>query len=110
VSVPELPSAKCISTKCLRNAWKKLSDKHLPDLIAITLNDDDFLHFIDIMHRNPGVKDTRVKEYGINFDDTYIEACSFKVNKLFFIVVKQSAPLTDSVEHELRHIIAYFNC
>jgi hypothetical protein len=82
----------------------------LPDLIAITLNDDDFLHFIDIMHSNPGVKDTRVKEYGINFDDTYIEACSFKVNNQFFIVVRQSAPLTDSVEHELRHIITNFSC
>ena len=109
MSIPELPSAKCISTKYLRNAWKKLSNKPLPDLIAITVNDYDFTYFLDIMQRNPGVKDTQLNEYGVKFDNKYIEACSFKVNNQFFMVVKQSAPLAECVEHELHHIIVDFS-
>lgn len=93
MSIPELPSAKCISTKYLRNAWKKLSNKPLPNLIAITVNNHDFTHFLDIKQNIPDVKDTQLKEYGINFNNKYIEACSFKVNNQFFAVVKQSAPI-----------------
>ena len=89
----------------LANIWKSISDKPLPEAHAFTLNNKDFEYMLNIVQKNPGVKDSRVREYGINFDNSFIEAFSFKVNELFVIFIKQSAPLQNSLENELRHII-----
>lgn len=34
----------------------------------------DFLFLLELLHKNPGVADSRVKEYGVDFDDGFIEA------------------------------------
>ena len=60
---------------------------------------------LNMVQKNPGVKDSRVKVYGINFDNSFIEAFSFKINDLFVIFVRQSVPLQNSLEHELQHIL-----
>jgi hypothetical protein len=49
------------------------------------------------------VEDTRVKEYGVDFDNRFIEAFSFKVRGYFLIVIRKSVSLEASLEHELRH-------
>jgi len=102
--IPELPSAKPISTRTVRSVWKKISDKPFPDVYAFTVNDHDFFFLLDRVQKNPGVKDTRVKEYGLLFDNKFIEAFSFKVNSHFLILIKQSAPFAPSLEHELIHL------
>jgi len=53
---------------------------------------------------NPGVEDTRVREYGVDFDNRFIEAFSFKVEGYFLIVIRKSVSLETSLEHELRHL------
>ena len=107
--IPDLPSAKIISPKCLRRVWDKLSDRPLPDLVALTLNDADFFYFLGIVQKNPGVDDTRFREYGVNFDNKCVDAFSFKAGNIFLIVVRQSASLDNCIDHELRHILTDFN-
>ncbi len=65
----------------LANIWKSISDKPLPEAHAFTLNEKDFEYMLNIVQKNPGVKDSRVREYGINFDNSFIKAFSFKVNE-----------------------------
>ena len=60
---------------------------------------------LNVVQKNPGVKDSRVREYGLDFDNSLIKAFSFKANDYFVILVKQSAPLRESIEHELKHIL-----
>ena len=102
--IPELPSIKSISEKELANIWKTISDKPLPEAHAFTLDEKDFDYMLNVVQKNPGVKDSRVREYGVDFDNSLIEAFSFKANDYFVILIKQSAPLKDSLEHELKHI------
>ena len=97
---------KEVSNTQLTNVWKKISDKPLPDVGAFTLSDKDFFFLLNQVQKNQWVKDTRVKEYGLEFDNKYIEAFSFKARKRFFILIRQSVPLAASIEHELRHILA----
>jgi len=82
-----------------------ISDKALPEAHAFTLNNKDFDYMLNVVQKNPGVKDSRVREYGIDFDNSFIEAFSFKANDYFVILIKKSAPLRDSLEHELKHIL-----
>jgi hypothetical protein len=104
LNIPELPSAKPISTRTVRSVWKKISEKPFPDVYAFTVNDHDFFFLLERVQKNPGVKDTRVKEYGLFFDNKFIEAFSFKVEGHFLILIKQSAPFASSLEHELTHL------
>jgi hypothetical protein len=104
LNIPELPSAKPVSTRTVRSVWKKISEKPFPDVYAFTVNDHDFFFLLERVQKNPGVKDTRVKEYGLFFDDKFIEAFSFKVKGHSLILIKQSAPFASSLEHELRHL------
>jgi hypothetical protein len=106
MKIPGVPSAKSVSNKRLTNIWKKISDNPLPEMHAFTLNDRDFFFLLDKIQKTPGVKDTRVKEYGVDFDNRFIEAFSFKAKGHFLILIKQSASLGASLEHELRHIIS----
>ena len=104
MNIPELPSAKPVSTRTVRSVWKKISDKPFPDVYAFIVDDKDFFFLLERVQENPGMKDTRVKEYGVNFDNRFIEAFSFKVKGHFLIVIKKSVSLNASLEHELRHL------
>ena len=75
---PEIQSAKNISKKLLRSVWKKISDKPFPDVYAFTLEDSEFLSTLDLLQKQKRVIDTRVKEYGVDFDNKFIEACTFE--------------------------------
>lgn len=106
LKIPELPSIKSIPEEVLANLWRKISDKPLPEVYAFTLNSKDFGYMLNLVQKNPGVEDSRVREYGVDFDNRFIEAYSFRVNEGYFVVlVKQSVPLQESLEHELRHIL-----
>jgi len=104
MKIPELPSAKAVSPKIVKNVWKKISDKPFPDVYAFIVDDKDFFFLLERVQKNPGVKDTRVKEYGLFFANKFIEAFSFKVEGHSLILIKQSAPFASSLEHELTHL------
>lgn len=100
----EIKSAKIISSKMLRSVWKRISDKPLPDIYAYTLKDQVFLSTIKKLQRLDDVVDTRVKEYGLDFDNRFIEACTFEFKGHLIVFVKESVPLVDALEHELKHV------
>ncbi len=104
MNLPKLTSARTVSTKLLKVVWKKISGKPFPDIYAYTFDEKDFDHMLKLLKKNPGVIDTRVKEYGVDFNDKLIEACTFVFEEAFIILVKQSADLVESLEHELTHI------
>jgi hypothetical protein len=56
------------------------------------------------VQENLDVVDTTVKEYGVDFNNRFIEAFSFKVKGYFLIVIRKSVPFEASLEHELRHL------
>ena len=104
---PETQSAKSISKKLLRSVWARISDKSFPDVYAFTLEDNEFLSILDLLQKQNRVIDTRVKEYGVKIDNKFIEACTFKFKGHFVIFVKQTVPLVDALEHELRHVTSW---
>lgn len=53
------------------------------------------------------VIDTRVKEYGVKIDNKFIEACTFRFKEHFIIFVRQTVPLVNALEHELRHVASW---
>jgi hypothetical protein len=77
--------------------------KAFPEVYAFGVYDDDYFFLLERVQENLGVKDTRVKEYGVNFDNKFIEAFFFKVRAYFVIVIRKSVPLEVSLEHELKH-------
>ena len=105
MNIPEFPSIKSVSEKVLANIWVTISDKPLPETQAFTLDDKDFAYLLNLVQKNPGVVDTRIREYGVDFDNSFIEAFSFKVEDCFVVFVKQSAPLRSCLVHELKHIL-----
>ncbi len=106
MKIPELPSIKVVSQRRLKNIWKKISSKPFPEIYAFTLDDGDFLFLLELLQKNQGAEDSRVKEYGVDFDDRFIEACSFVFEGYFMVYVKQSASLDVCLEHELKHILS----
>jgi hypothetical protein len=46
--------------------------------------------FFEREQENPGVGDTRVKAYGVDFDNRFIEVFSFKGKGYFVIVIRKS--------------------
>jgi hypothetical protein len=104
-SLPALPSAKIISWKHLWRVWRSIADKPMPEIVALTLNDADFFYFLEIVQKNPGVEDTRFREYGVGFGNKFVEAFSFKAENIFLIVVRQSASLDICIKHELQHVL-----
>ena len=105
VSVPKFPSIKIVPEKMLTNIWKTISDKPLPETQAFTIDDKDFAYLLNLVQKNPGVVDSGVREYGVDFDNSFIEAFSFKIEDCFVVFVKQSAPLRVCLVHELKHIL-----
>jgi hypothetical protein len=61
---------------------EKISEKPLPEVYAYTLNNKDFDYLLNLVQKMRGVKDTRVREYGVDFDNRFIEACSFFMNRV----------------------------
>ena len=102
---PEIRSVKSVSNKLLRSVWKRISDKPFPDVYAFTLEDREFLSTLDLLQKQKRVIDTRVKEYGTDFSNEFIEACTFEFKGHLIVLVKESVPLVDALEHELRHVI-----
>ena len=105
--IPEIKLVKVIPKKALKTVWKKVSDKPLPDVSAFRLKDEKFLETVNLIRKNKGVTDTRVKEYGRDFDDRFIEACTFEFEGHLIIFVKESASLVESLEHELEHVATW---
>ena len=104
---PKTPSAKSVSNKILRSVWGKISDKAFPDVYAFTLEENEFLSTLELLQKQDKVIDTRVKEYGERVDNKFIEACTFRFEGHFVVFVKQTVPLVDALEHELRHIASW---
>ena len=102
--IPTIHSAKSVSTKTLRSVWKKISDKPFPDVFAFTLDDDEFLSDLRLLQKTAGVIDTKVEEYGVDFSNKYIEACTFEFEGHMIIFVREKVPLIDALEHELKHV------
>ncbi len=107
MKIPDLPSAKAVSTKRLRSVWKRISDKPLPDVYAFTLEEKEFLSNLELLQKNKGIIDTRVSEYGLKVPNQFIEACTFEFKGHLIIFVKQTVPLVDALEHELRHVASW---
>jgi hypothetical protein len=96
--------AKPVSDRLLLKVWKRVSDKPLPDVYAFTFEDADFYLVLGSLRKNKGVVDTRKKEYGVDFDDNFVDACTFEFKGHLIIFVKESAPLAECLEHELQHV------
>jgi hypothetical protein len=100
----DFKSAKAISDKAVLKVWRKISDKPLPDVYAYTLEDEFFFPLLKLVQSNKGVIDTRIKEYGVEVDNLFIEAFTFEFKGHKIIFVKKSSDLASSLEHELRHV------
>jgi hypothetical protein len=100
----DFKSAKAISDKTVLKVWRKISEKPLPNVYAYTLEDEFFFPFLKLVQSNKGVIDTRIKEYGVEVDDLFIEAFTFEFKGRKIIFVKKSSDLASSLEHELRHV------
>jgi uncharacterized protein YjaZ len=107
VMIPEIKSVKTVSNKVLRSVWKRISDKSLPDVLAYTLTDKAFISNLKLLQKNGSVIDTRVKEYGMEIKNEFIEACTFEFEGHLVIFVRESVPLVDALEHELRHVVKW---
>ena len=102
--IPDTKSAKVIPNKVLKTVWKKVSKKPFPEINAYSLTDKAFLLAVKLLQKKNGVTDTRVEEYGVDFDNRLIDACTFEFEGHMIVFVKESAPLQDTLEHELRHV------
>jgi hypothetical protein len=101
---PEIKSVRTVSNKVLRSVWKSISDKPLPDVSAYTLTDKVFISNLKLLQKNRDVIDTRVKEYGMDFNNEFIEACTFEFEGHLIVFVRESVPLVAALEHELKHV------
>jgi hypothetical protein len=100
----DFKSAKVIPDRTVFRVWRKISDKPLPDVYAYSLEDEFFFSFLKLVQSNKGVVDTRIKEYGVEVDNLFIEAFTFEFKGHKVIFVKKSSDLASSLEHELRHV------
>jgi len=103
----EVHSAKGVPKRLLRSVWKKISDKPLPDVYAFTLEEKEFLSNLNLVQKNKRIIDTRVSEYGLRVPNRFIEALTFEFEGHLIIFVKQTTPLVDALEHELRHVASW---
>jgi hypothetical protein len=71
------------------------------------LEDSEFLSTLELLQKKNKVIDTRVKEYGVKVDNKFIEACTFRFKGHFVIFVKQTIPLVEALEHELKHVASW---
>ena len=103
----EIHSAKSVPKELLRSVWKRISDKPLPDVYAFTLEEKEFLSNLELLQKSKWIIDTRVSEYGLKVPNEFIEACTFEFKGRLVIFVKQTVPLVDALEHELRHVASW---
>jgi len=103
----EIYSAKSVPKKLLRSVWTRVSDKPLPDVYAFTLEEKEFLSNLELVQKNKRIIDTRVSEYGVRVPNQFIEALTFEFKGHLIIFVKQTVPLVDALEHELRHVASW---
>ena len=103
----EIHSARSVPKKLLRSVWKRISDKPLPDVYAFTLEEKEFLSNLELVQKNKRMIDTRVAEYGLKVPNQFIEALTFEFEGHLIIFVKQTTPLVDALEHELRHVASW---
>jgi hypothetical protein len=102
--IPKIDNVKVVSKRKLISVWKKVTDGPLPDVTAYILKDEEFLKAVNLINKNKGVRDTRIKEYGVDFDNKIIEACTFEFEGHLIIFIKESGSLQEALEHELRHV------
>ena len=105
MQLPQLPSTNQVSEEILNTVWKKISDKPTPEVYAFTFNDRDFLRMSNLLQTTPGMTNLGIEEHKECFDNKDVKACTFQFKEKIIILVKQDAHLTDSLEHELRHIM-----
>ena len=103
----EIHSAKSVPKKLLRSVWNRISDKPFPDVYAFTLEEKEFLSNLELVQKNKRIIDTRVLEYGLRVPNQFIEALTFEFKGHLIIFVKQTVPLVDALEHELRHVTSW---
>jgi hypothetical protein len=103
----EIHSAKSVPKKLLRGVWKGISDRPLPDVYAFTLEEKEFLSNLELVQENKRIIDTRVSEYGLKIPNQFVEALTFEFKGHLVIFVKQTVPLVDALEHELRHVASW---
>jgi len=106
---PEISGAKAISDRVIKAAWKKVSTKPLPDIYAYSLTDEAFDSAMKSLQKKKGAIDTRMEEYGVDFDNELIEALTFEFEENIIIFVKQSVPLADALNHELKHVAKWIH-
>jgi len=101
---PDISGVKVIPNRVIEAAWKKVSTKPLPEIYAYLLPDEKFAAAVKLLQKKKGVVDTRMEEYGVDFDNELIEALTFEFEEHMIVLVKQSARLTSILDHELRHV------
>jgi hypothetical protein len=104
---PNVKSAKVISTQTLKCVWDKVSDKPMPELYAYLLTEKEFRKTLNLIQKNKSINDTRSKEYGIDFKNKLIEALTFEFEGHMVVFVKESAPLEETLKHELKHVASW---
>jgi hypothetical protein len=60
-------------------------------VLVYTLTDKVFISNLKLLQKNKGVIDARVKEYGMNFNNEFIEAFTFEFEGHLIIFVRESA-------------------
>jgi hypothetical protein len=98
-----------IPQRQLTKAWKKLSQKPLPKVRALRLNDKDFNHVLE--HRQCIEDDMReIEEWGRVLSTKGTDACVFNAedtDDVDFIILIRKNPyhkLEEILVHELAHI------
>jgi hypothetical protein len=96
--------AKPVSEKLLLTFWRRVSDKSLPDVYAFTFEDANFYFGRGLSAKKQRRYRHPTKEYGVDFDDGFVDACTFEFKGHLIVFVKESAPLEECLEHEFRHV------
>jgi hypothetical protein len=54
MKIPELSSAEAVSSRIVRRAWKKISERPFPEVYAFVVDDNDFFFLLERVQENPG--------------------------------------------------------
>jgi hypothetical protein len=102
--------AEPISKQQLAAAWKTLSDKPLPNVKALKLNDEDFNHILAHMHC-PEDSMRELAEWGRVLSIGGTDACVFNVDEAcddaeYMILIRKKPynTIEKIIMHELGHI------
>jgi hypothetical protein len=99
--------AKRIHEKQLVKAWKNLSSKPMPKILALQLSDEDFNHVIDL-RRCPEDNIREIEEWGRVLSTSGTDACVFNGDEgIDYVILVRQNPyhsMEEIIVHELRHI------